>query len=112
MSQKEFQRVKVIENAAGGRLEPLLPVSWLAADVSDRNDLDAAAEKFPVDHKTRKLLEKKSAGRVGANCPSTRGLSNLGQGAIHFVVEFQSRFWTPLQIPVKCRVVLSRTASS
>ena len=60
MSQKEFQRVKVIENAAGGRLEPLLPVSGLAAGVSDRNDLDAAAEKFPV-YNCAKLLAQSAA---------------------------------------------------
>jgi len=47
ISQKEFQRVKVIDNAAGGRLSVLeerLFVPLLVQDATDRNTVDGAAD--------------------------------------------------------------------
>src|ERR1700722_6304093 len=69
-------------------LEPLPPVSGLAAGVGERDDLDAPGGTFPVDHDIRKFSEEESAGGVCTDCPAPRCLNDGSESLIYFFIEF------------------------
>src|ERR1700746_1157062 len=83
-----------------------LPVPWLSAGMSDRQDLKGPGCFLTIDQDLGKVFEQKSAGVEVRLRPAVRGLQNLSQSTFNCGRKAQGRVRTAPQVPVKSRVVI------
>src|SRR5579859_7945054 len=88
--------------------DTVLPVFWLTARVSNRENLDEIIGSLAIDESERKFSQQETSSVARRGRPALWSFSDLRYGAIYFGAKSKSGIGTALEIPVESGVVFGR----